>query len=85
MFYDISCQSRVTAALSSIATVNCYGSIAHVIVSLVSQVPGVPIERVESMLTAIKNMRYFLRTAYGDSKRFAGTSIDIKFSRPVSR
>ena len=31
------------------------------------------------MLETIQNMEYFLRTAYGDSRRFAGSRIEIKF------
>ena len=31
------------------------------------------------MLTAIQEMKYFLRTAYGDSKNFRGSTIQIKF------
>ena len=31
------------------------------------------------MLTAIQEMKYLLRTAYGDSKHFAGSTIEIKF------
>ena len=36
-----------------------------VIASLVFQAFGVPEEAIESMLTAIEEMKYFLRTAYG--------------------
>ena len=35
-------------------------------------------EAIESVLTAIKEIKYFLRTAYGDYKDFAGSSISIK-------
>ena len=31
------------------------------------------------MLTAIQDMKYFLRTAYGDSKHCAGSTIELKF------
>ena len=31
------------------------------------------------MLTAIEEMKYFLRTAYGDSKNFYGSTIESKF------
>ena len=31
------------------------------------------------MLTAIEEMKYFLRTAYGDSKEFAGSTIEVKY------
>ena len=79
LFYDIVRQSPVLAGLSSIDAANCYDSVAHVIASLVFQAFGVPEEAVESMLTAIEEMKYFLRTAYGDSKDFSGSSLSIKF------
>ena len=31
------------------------------------------------MLTTIENMKYYLRTAYGDSKNFRGHKIAVKF------
>ena len=47
---------------------NCYNSIAHAITLLVFQAFGVAEEAIETMLTEIEEMKYFLRTAYGDSK-----------------
>ena len=79
LFYDISRQSRVAMGLSSIDAANCYDSIAHAIASLVFQAFGVPEEAIESMLTALEEMKYFLRTAYGDSKNCAGSKIEVKF------
>ena len=32
-----------------------------------------------AMLTTIEEMKYFLRTAYGDSKKFRGHKILVKF------
>ena len=79
LFYDLARQSRTLSAIASIGAANCYDSITHAISSMVFQAFGVPIEAIDSMLTAIQNMKYFLRTAYGDSKEFAGSSIEIKF------
>ena len=79
LFYNIARQARVAAGLSSIDAANCYDSIAHAIASLVFQAFGVPEEAIESMLTAIEEMKYFLRTAYGDSTNFSGSTIDVKF------
>ena len=79
ILYDIVQQARTSAALSSIDAANCYDSIAHVIASLVFQAFGVTLEAVSSMLTAIEEMKYFLWAAYGDSKNFSGSTIDIKF------
>ena len=52
---------------------NCFDSIAHAIACIIFQALGVTVGAVESMLETIQNMKYFLRTAYGDSRRFAGS------------
>ena len=46
--------------------------------SLVFQAFGVSGESVETMLATIQEMKFFLRTAFGDSKEFAGSTITIK-------
>ncbi|HSN22990.1 MAG TPA: hypothetical protein VLS45_02270, partial [Methylomicrobium sp.] len=79
LFYDIVRQCRLAAAISSIDAANCYDSIAHAIASLIFQACGVPVEGVEAMLTAIQEMRYFLRTAFGDSKHYRGSKIEVKY------
>ena len=79
LIYDTVRQSRCTAVLSSIDAANCYDSIAHTIASLVFQSFGVPVNAVESMLTTIQEMKYFLQTAYGDSKDCKGSTISVKF------
>ena len=79
LFYDIIRQTWVATNLGSIDAANCYDSIDHAIVSLVFQAFGVPEEAIQSVLMAIEEMKYFLCTAYGNSKNFAGSSIDIKF------
>ena len=79
LFYDIVHQSRVASGLSSIDTANCHDSIAHTTASLVLQAFGVPEAAIVPMLTAIQKMKYFLRTAYGDSKNCAGSGVEIKF------
>jgi hypothetical protein len=55
-----------------------YDKIAHAMVSLIFQAFGVPFTAVETMLGAIENMRFFLRTGFGDSTTFAGGGISIK-------
>ena len=40
--------------------------------SMVFQAFGVPTPAIESMLTTIQNMKFFLRTGYGDSDSYAG-------------
>jgi hypothetical protein len=79
LFYDIVRQGRLTAAISSVDAANCYDSVAHAIASLIFQACGVPVEGVEAMLSAIQDMKYFLRTAFGDSQNFRGPKIEIKY------
>ena len=45
---------------------------------LIFQSFGVESTAVSAMLETIQEMKFFLRTAYGDSKTFAGSSIKIK-------
>ena len=78
LFYDIVRQLRIPASLSSVDAANCYNRIAYAIALIVFQSFGVPKGVVTSMLSAIEEMKFFLRTAYGDSKGFAGSTIQIK-------
>jgi hypothetical protein len=78
LFYDITRQARVLAAIASVNTSNCYDRIAHAMASMIFQAFGVPTTAIESMLGAIENMNFILRTSFGDSKTFAGGGISIK-------
>jgi hypothetical protein len=78
LFYDVTCQARIPAAIASVNASNCYDRIAHAMASLVFQAFGVPASAVGSMLSAIENMKFFLRTGFGDSTKFAGGGIRIK-------
>jgi hypothetical protein len=78
LFYDIARQTHVGAAIVSVDACNCYDRIAHAMASLIFQAFGVPITAVGSMLGAIENMKFFLRTGFGDSTLFSGGGISIK-------
>ena len=78
LFYDITRQGPVPAAIASVDASNCYDRIAHAIASLVFQTFGVPTTAIETMLGAIKNMKFFLRTGFGDSKSFAGGGLALR-------
>ena len=69
LFQYVVRQTRLTAGLASVDAANCFDSVAHAITSLVFQAYGVPEEAVRSMLSTIEEMKYYLRTAYGDSTR----------------
>jgi hypothetical protein len=78
LFYDIARQTCVGAAIASVDASNCYDRIAHAMASLIFQAFGAPITAVGSMLGAIENMKFFLRTGFGDSTSFLGGGISIK-------
>ncbi len=78
LFFDTARQAQASAAIASIDASNCYDRIAHVIALLVFQAFGVPESALESMLSAIENMNFFLRTGFGDSKHFAGGGVCVK-------
>ncbi len=64
LFYDVTCQARVPAAIPSVNASNCYKRIAHAMASLVFQAFGVPESAIGLMLSAIENMKFFLRTGF---------------------
>jgi hypothetical protein len=78
LFFDTVQQSRVSAAIASVDASNCYDRIAHAIASLVFQSFGIPKSAIGSMLKAIEDMKFFLRTGFGDSRRFAGGGVQVK-------
>ncbi len=78
LFYDVTHQARVPAAIVSVDASNCYDRIAHARASLVFQAFGVPESPTSLMLSAIENMKKFLRTDFGDLTDFAGGGIHIK-------
>ncbi len=78
LFYDIVRQTCSLAAIALVNASNCYNQIAHAMASLIFQSFGVEDTAVAAMLETIQEMKFFLRTAYGDSKVFAGLLIKIK-------
>ncbi len=78
LFYNVTRQARVPAAIALVDSSNCYDRIAHAMASLVFQAFGVPESAIGLMLSAKKNMKFFLCTGFGDSTKFAGGGICIK-------
>ena len=76
--YNIIRQTRRPAGIASVDADNCYERIAHHIASLVFQSFGVPPAAVESMLTTIQEMKFFLCTGFGDSIDYASSTVAIK-------
>jgi hypothetical protein len=60
LFYDITQQAQVPAAIALVNTSNCYDRFAHAMASLIYQAFGVPTSAIETMLGAIENMKFFL-------------------------
>jgi hypothetical protein len=75
--YDIIQQVRRSAGVASVHADNCYDRIAHAIASLVFQAFGIPLSASESMLTTIQEMKFILRTGFGDSTDFASSTLSI--------
>ena len=78
LFYDVLRQTRKTGAICSVDAENCYDRVAHAIVSLIFQSYGIPLTAAKTMLTAIQEMKFYLRTAFGDSKDFVRATLEIK-------
>jgi len=78
LFLDIVRQTRKSAGISSVDADNCYDRIAHPVASMVFQALGVPREAASSMLSTIQDMRFYLRTGFGDSQAFVSSTRDRK-------
>ena len=78
LFYDIACQLRIPAAIALVNSSNCYDRIAHAMALLIFQSFGVEDTAVLAMLETIQEMKFFLRMAFGDSRDFAGLTIEVK-------
>jgi hypothetical protein len=78
LFYDVVRQTRSAAGISSVDVDNCYDRVSHAIASLVFRSFGVSKEATGVTLKTIQEMKFFLRTAFGDSKDFAGLMVEIK-------
>jgi hypothetical protein len=65
-----------SAGFASVDADNCYDWIVHPMASMVFQLFGVPTPAIESILTTIQNMHFYLRMGYGDSTGYASGSND---------
>ncbi len=55
---------------------NCYNQISHPMASMVFQAFGVPTPAIKSMLATIQNIKFFLRTGFGNLDSYAGGDYD---------
>ena len=77
LFYDISRQLKAPAGLASIDAANCYDRVAHAVASLVFRAVGAQLPMTRTMLSAIQQMQFFLRTSFGDSDRAVGARLHL--------
>ncbi len=80
LYYNIARQLRRPAGLALVDADNCYDRICHPMASMILQAIGMPTPAIVSMLSTIQDMKFSLRTDYGDSAGYAGgadnTSVD---------
>lgn len=69
---DISRQRRAPLAIASVDAQTCYNRMAHSVASIAMQGWQVDPQAVRAMLLPIQRMKYFLRTAFGDSSAYFG-------------
>lgn len=77
LFFDVVRQRKYNAALGSYDAQSCYDRVVHSFTSMVCQAVGVPQYTIDCMLRAIQKMRYYVRTAFGDSSTFYDSGGEI--------
>jgi hypothetical protein len=78
LFNVIVCQLRVPAAIALVNASNCYDCIAHAMALLIFQSFGMDDMAVTATLETIQEIKFFLMMAFGDSKEFSGSTIEVK-------
>ena len=77
LFCDIARALHRTAAIESVDFANCYNAVAHPIASIALQSFKVPKVMVAMMLSVLQRMKWYLKTAFGQSATaFGGTPDD---------
>ena len=64
--YDIARQKRAPIIVASVDAAQWYDRVAHTMVALTLQASKVPESSVEYMLQPIRDMEFYIRTAYGE-------------------
>ena len=67
--FDVIRKTRLPAGIASVDADSCFNCIAHPIALLIFQALGINLQASEAMLTTIQEMKFFLRTAYRNSKK----------------
>ena len=58
---------RCNGAIAGVDATQCYDRIVHSLVSMLAQNEGAPLSTMRTMLSALQNMNYYLRTKFGES------------------
>ena len=66
-------QKQISSAVTSMDADTCYDCMAHSMISPCSQCLALAVEVITSLLLTIQLMKFFLRTAFGDSTCFYGS------------
>eukprot|EP00804_Cyclotella_cryptica_P024304 CCRYP_012569-RA/>CCRYP_012569-RA protein AED:0.31 eAED:0.31 QI:0/0/0/1/1/1/2/0/544 len=69
---DYSRQKWQPLVVMSVDAANCYDRVNHVILALMLHAMGIPIGPILAMLLTIQQMKYYLRTGFGESKSYMG-------------
>jgi len=76
LIWDALRLKRISGILTSVDAATCYNWMAHSIISLCTRRLEMPQVVINSLLSMIQQMRFYLRTAFGDSDTFYGGSLD---------
>jgi len=63
---------RISAIMTSADAANCYDRMAHALISLCTERLGLQKPVINLLLRTIQQMRFYLRTGFGDSDNFYG-------------
>ena len=70
--YDIARQTKAPLIVASVDAAQCYDRIAHSIADLTLRAAKVPASSIKCMLKPIREMEFFIKTAFGESDSYVG-------------
>ena len=76
--YDIARQKRALLIVVSVDALQCYDRVSHAMAALTLRASKVPKSSVNCMLKPIREMEFYIRTAYGESESYAGGKEELK-------
>ena len=76
---DLSRQKRATMAIAGVDAAHCYDRVAHPFAILACRAIGVPKAVVQTIFSAVQQMKMKVRTAYGESEAWYGGDPETPF------